>query len=43
MNLIDVTPKKEKITNSGTPIVKISPVKVPEGAKQIGNYVLGIF
>lgn len=40
---VDITPKKEKQIIQGIPSIKISPVKVPEGAKQIGNYILGIF
>lgn len=42
MNVNIITPKKEK-THDNIPYVKISPVKVPEGAKQIGNYILGNF
>ena len=36
------TPKKDKIDdNLPSPRIIISPVKVPSGAKQIGNYILG--
>mgnify|MGYP003496621849 FL=1 len=36
------TPKKEKnVDNLLPPSIIISPVKVPNGAKQIGNYILG--
>lgn len=36
------TPQKEKIVgNLPSPRIIISPVKVPNGAKQIGNYILG--
>lgn len=41
MNVISKR-NKEKENNSISPFVKISPVKVPVGAKQIGNYILGI-
>lgn len=37
------TPKKDKEGSNSLPSVKISPVKVPNGAKQIGNYILGTF
>lgn len=36
-----ITPKKSKADDECVPAVKISPVKVPMGAKQIGNYILG--
>ena len=36
-----ITPKKSKPDEESIPTVKISPVKVPMGAKQIGNYILG--
>ena len=41
MNVISKR-KTDKENNSILPFVKISPVKVPVGAKQIGNYILGI-
>lgn len=36
------TPKKDKQHQETHPTIKVSPVKVPTGAKQIGNYILGI-
>ena len=36
-----ITPKADKQSCADLATVKVSPVKVPMGAKQIGNYILG--
>lgn len=41
MNKAGLSQPKNEHTNGVLPNVKISPVKIPTGAKQIGNYILG--